>query len=155
MPPESTIPRAIQPLVRRALDGPRRVIVLYGPRQVGKTTLLRRVAADLPGRVLTLNGDWLDDQVRLRPERAALSRLGAGVYYLLVDEAQNIPDIGTCLKLVHDHFPSVRVLATGSSSFDLARRTGEPLTGRQRTFRLYPIAYCELGPDLLSSRTLL
>lgn len=149
------IPRTLEASIRTALAGERKVLVIYGPRQAGKTTLLRSLLAKLEGKSLVLNGDFADDQARLRPERPSLSRLVAGIDHLLVDEAQNVPDIGTVLKLVHDHFPGVRVLATGSSSFDLARRTGEPLTGRQRTFLLYPIAYAEQVPDAITSRTVL
>lgn len=129
-----------EPQIRAALTEGNKVVVLYGPRQVGKTTLLQTVMAAVGGRCLVLNGDFADDQQRLRPERSSLAMLLQGVDYLFVDEAQNVPDIGTSLKLVHDHFPSVRVLATGSSSLALVRGTGEPLTGRQRTFLLYPIS---------------
>ena len=132
-----------------------KVVVLYGPRQVGKTTLLQAVMAAVGGRSLLLNGDFVDDRHRLRPERPALAALLQGVDHLFVDEAQNVPDIGVSLKLVHDHFPAVRVLATGSSSLALVQRTGEPLTGRQRTFLLYPISYAEQQPDVLTGRTVL
>lgn len=110
--------------------------------------MLQRVLADLPARrILRLNGDFLDDQALLRPQRAALESLVAGHDLLFIDEAQNVPDIGRVLKLLHDEFPAVRVLATGSSSLDLARRSGEPLTGRQRVFVLHPIAWCEQDPS--------
>jgi predicted AAA+ superfamily ATPase len=149
------IGRALTEPLRLALVGGDKVVVLYGPRQVGKTTLLETVLSRLEGRILLLNGDFVDDQARLRPERAALSRLVQGIDCLAVDEAQNVPAIGSTLKLLHDHFPGLRVIATGSSSFDLAARTGEPLTGRQRTFRLFPIAYSELAPTPLTSATIL
>jgi hypothetical protein len=94
-----------------------------------------------------LNGDYLDDRNVLVPERRALRELAQDLDYLFVDEAQNIEHIGTSLKLLHDEYPRVRILATGSSSFDLSRRTGEPLTGRQISYQLYPIAWAELAPS--------
>ncbi len=146
------IDRALEPTLIQALLGERRkVVVLYGPRQAGKTTLLERIRASVPGRVQSLNGDYSDDQQLLRPERAALERLVSGIDVLLVDEAQNVPEIGRTLKLLHDEHPKVRVLATGSSSLDLARHSGEPLTGRQRVFVLHPIAYGEQEPTATRS----
>ena len=141
------IDRALEPTIREALLGPRRkVIVLHGPRQSGKTTLLQRIRAGISGSTETLNGDFVDDQALLRPERAALERLVSGLDVLFIDEAQNVPEIGRVLKLLHDEFPSLRILATGSSSLDLARHSGEPLTGRQRVFVLHPVAYSEQRP---------
>ncbi|MFH1999688.1 MAG: ATP-binding protein [Planctomycetota bacterium] len=141
--------------VLEALKGKRKVIVLLGPRQVGKTTLMERLAAELEGRVEILNGDFLDDRDRLKPDRVSLHALVDHIDYLFIDEAQNIPDIGQVLKLIHDQFAHVRVLATGSSSFDLTHRTGEPLTGRQTVFHLYPIAFSERQPRATTQDTLL
>ncbi|HMQ21044.1 MAG TPA: ATP-binding protein [Planctomycetota bacterium] len=150
------IPRQLEVAILDALQRvPPKVLVLFGPRQVGKTTLLAKVRSGLEGNVRTLNGDFLDDQALLRPERGALDRLVQGIQYLFIDEAQNFPDIGRCLKLLHDHHETVRVLATGSSSFDLARRTGEPLTGRQQTMLLYPVSYAERSPTIVYSRAVL
>lgn len=116
---------------------------MYGPRRAGKTTVLESLGKAVQGRVRFLNGDFLDDRRLLRPERAALAALAEGTEYLFLDEAQNNEDIGTCLKLLHDAHPDVRVVATGSSAFDLAARTGEPLTGRQIRHVLYPLAFRE------------
>lgn len=150
------IERALEPVLREALLGSRRkVVVLYGPRQAGKTTLLQRLRPSLPGRVVSLNGDFADDQALLRPERAALDRLVGGVDVLLVDEAQSVPDVGRTLKLLHDEYPRTRVLATGSSSLDLARHSGEPLTGRQRVLVLYPVAWCEQQPEPTRASTII
>ncbi len=141
------IERALEPRLREALLAEqRKVVVLYGPRQAGKTTLLRRLRPTVPGRVEVLNGEFADDQVLLRPERAALARLVGGVDVLMIDEAQAVPQVGRTLKLLHDEFPQVRVLATGSSSLDLARHSGEPLTGRQRVLVLHPVCYGEQEP---------
>jgi uncharacterized protein len=64
---------------------------------------------------------------------------------LVVDEAQKVPNIGANLKLIIDHIPGIKIIATGSSSFDLARVVGEPLTGRKTTLRLYPLSQLEIG----------
>ena len=140
------IKRTLEDRLFATLTQKRKIVTLFGPRQVGKTTLLKILAERLDGLKLVLNGDFLDDRLRLQPDRATLTDLLEPLDFLFVDEAQNIENIGTVLKLIHDEFPRVRVLATGSSSFDLARRTGEPLTGRQATFLLYPISYAELSP---------
>lgn len=132
--------------MRKALAGKNKVIILLGSRQVGKTTLMQKLAGQIKGRLEILNGDFLDDQNRLKPDRASLKQIVDSLDFLFIDEAQNIPDIGLVLKLIHDHHPRVRVMATGSSSFDLTHPTGEPLTGRQETFQLYTISFLEQQP---------
>jgi predicted AAA+ superfamily ATPase len=119
---------------------------LFGPRQVGKTTLLRDVFAELPGKKEFLNADFTDDRALLVPERAALQRLAGHLDHLFIDEAQNIPEVGRVLKLAHDTFPALRVVASGSAAFDLRQRTGEPLTGRQVVLELFPVSLAELEP---------
>ncbi len=84
------IHRLLEPLVLRKLKGKRKVLCLFGPRQVGKTTLLRSVASQIPGEKLILTGDFLDDRQLLRPERGSLASLLAGQDFLFLDEAQNI-----------------------------------------------------------------
>lgn len=102
-----------------------------------------------------LNGDFLDDRDLLKPERASIASLLDGYDYVFIDEAQLFPDIGRCLKVIHDHYPDVKLFATGSSALELGRRTGEPLTGRQHRFRLYPLAYSELDPSPTNRRSIL
>jgi predicted AAA+ superfamily ATPase len=126
----------------------RKVVVLLGARQVGKTTLMGRVFGQLSGRKEFLNGDYADDRALLVPERAALHRLAGHLKWLFIDEAQNISEAGRVLKLLHDEFPGLRVAASGSSSFDLRRRTGEPLTGRQTVLEMFPISFAERKPTL-------
>ncbi len=120
-----------------AHSSPRKVVCLLGLRQVGKTTLLREIHSGLPGQREFLNGDFADDRALLVPERAALRRLAGHLDYLFIDEAQNVSEIGRVLKLLHDEFPRQRVAASGSAAFDLRRKTGEPLTGRQVVFELF------------------
>jgi predicted AAA+ superfamily ATPase len=140
-----------------ALDAssPRKVVCLLGLRQVGKTTLLREIFAGLPGQREFLNADFADDRALLVPERSALQRLAGHLDYLFVDEAQNVPEIGRVLKLLHDEFPRLRVVASGSAAFDLRRKTGEPLTGRQVVFELFPISLAERAPRATTMRGLL
>jgi len=142
--------------IRNALQSsaPRKVICLFGPRQVGKTTLLRTVFDGLGGAAREfLNGDFSDDRALLVPERAPLGRLAGHLDYLFIDEAQNVPEVGRVLKLLHDTFPKLRVVASGSAAFDLRRRTGEPLTGRQTVFEMFPVSLAELQPGATNLRT--
>jgi predicted AAA+ superfamily ATPase len=137
------VPRLLDALGARA---PRKVVCLFGPRQVGKTTLLREVFKELPGEKEFLNADFADDRALLVPERAAQQRLAGHLDHLFIDEAQNIPEVGRVLKLLHDSFRTLRVVASGSAAFDLRQRTGEPLTGRQVVFELFPISLAEMQP---------
>ncbi|MFW5743844.1 MAG: ATP-binding protein [Spirochaetota bacterium] len=125
-----------------------KVVLLFGPRRVGKTTLLRDVARTIGGKQLFLNADFVDDAALLRPERATLDRVSRGFDALFIDEAQQVPEIGRVLKLLHDTYPRLRVVASGSASFDLRERTGEPLTGRQQVFDLFPLSLVESEPNV-------
>lgn len=126
---------------------PNKVLVLLGARRVGKTQLIRTYLQQHPNqKTLQLNGDDLSD-VRLLEDRSVANyqRLLSSIELLVIDEAQNIPDIGLCLKLIVDQIPEIKVLATGSSMFDLSNRLGEPLVGRKNTLFLYPLAQLELS----------
>ena len=140
------IPQAqLDSLVRAVAPG--RVVVLYGPRRVGKTTLIRQFATEHAPDALVVSGE--DITVRHYLESQSVERLRSFVgarRTLIVDEAQHVREIGLSLKLLVDHVDGLRVIATGSSSFDLAQRTGEPLTGRKRTLLLLPLSQLELSP---------
>jgi len=125
----------------------RRVITIYGARRVGKTTLVKRVLQNHPDkRTRYLNCDLQSVQVALSVQEAEPLKSYLGAYDLVVlDEAQNIPDVGKVLKILVDTYPEMQIIATGSSSFDLANRTGEPLTGRVYPLRLYPVSLQELA----------
>ena len=140
------IRRAVEDELRRKFFGGK-ALILYGPRQSGKTTLIRHLVSELPdGDVLWLNGDNPDVRVRLSGISTASWRLLIGNRRLLiVDEAQHIEGIGMALKLVIDEMPEVQVIATGSSAFELMNRTAEPLTGRKFEYRLPPFAFQELA----------
>jgi len=150
------IPRVVQ---KRLVDtlrpgAPRKVLCLRGARQTGKTTLMRAVFEQLPGKEKEfLNGDFADDRALLLPERAALQRLAGHLTHLFIDEAQNVPEVGRVLRLLHDTFPALRVVASGSASFDLRRRTGEPLTGRQILMEMFSVSLAELQPTATTLAT--
>ncbi|NLI76509.1 MAG: ATP-binding protein [Candidatus Riflebacteria bacterium] len=130
-------------LSRKLFKG--KAIILYGPRQAGKTTLLRGFLEGRREPVLWLNADEPDIRDQLRRPTSTLLRQIAGPHRIVcLDEAQRIPDIGLTLKLFVDSLPEVQVIATGSSSFELANRTAEPLTGRKYEFRLHPLGFHEM-----------
>lgn len=125
---------------------PNKVILVFGARRVGKTVMMRQIVADFQGRTLMLNGEDYDTLALLENRSVANYRqLLAGVDLLAIDEAQNIPQIGSILKLIVDEVPGVRVLASGSSSFDLLNKAGEPLVGRSSQFTLSPFSQREIA----------
>jgi len=124
---------------------PGKVLVLLGPRQVGKTTLINTFLETYSGRYYSGVGE--DRAVREVFESEDLQRIKSsfiGYDLVVIDEAQKIQRVGTGLKLLVDHLPEVKVLASGSSSFELPNRLGEPLTGRQKVITLSPLAVLEL-----------
>lgn len=125
---------------------PGKVVIIYGARQVGKTTLIEHfLAENTQYRTLFVSGDDLRAREYLASQSLVQLQSFVGEHDLLViDEAQAIPSIGANLKLLVDHLPNLKIIATGSSAFDLAKQTGEPLTGRKYTLCLYPLAQMEL-----------
>lgn len=125
---------------------PEKVVVVYGARRTGKTTLLNEFLKGEEGAYLLVSGEDIHVQGYLSSQsiEKLTSFIGASTL-LVVDEAQKIPNIGLNLKLIVDHIPGIRVIATGSSSFDLARSMGEPLTGRKHTLKLFPLAQMEIA----------
>jgi len=124
-----------------------KVILLLGARQVGKTTLLKTLVETIKVETRWLNADEADIYTELtaaNTSTALLQIIGSETKLAIIDEAQQITNIGLKLKLIHDTKPDLQIIATGSSSFDLLNSTNEPLTGRKRTFYLYPISYPEL-----------
>jgi uncharacterized protein len=134
-----------------------KVILLLGARQVGKTTLLKRLVETLQVNTKWLNADEADIFNELSAANTStrlLQLIGNDTRLVIIDEAQQISDIGLKLKLLHDNKPELQIIATGSSSFDLLNRANEPLTGRKRTFYLYPVSYQELvnSSNILEAR---
>jgi len=141
---DSYIPQAQLAQLDR-LIAPGKVVVVHGPRRSGKTTLIRRYVEWREPDALVVSGE--DIAAREYLESQSVTKLKALVgerRTLIVDEAQHARQIGLNLKLLVDHAQGLRIVATGSSSFDLARQTGEPLTGRQHTLLLLPLAQMEI-----------
>lgn len=120
-----------------------KTILVFGARRVGKTHLIKRIIAEEGGAYF--NGENLQTRVELETTSLAKLKELIGNHKLVgFDEVQSIPKIGLTLKLIHDTFPDVQCIATGSSAFELRDATAEPLTGRTRVYYLYPYAYSEL-----------
>lgn len=124
-----------------------RAITLMGARRVGKTTLVKALLQQHSDkRVLYLNCDLQSVQVALgTPEAETLKAYLGNQDLVVLDEAQNIPEVGRILKILVDTYPEMQVIATGSSSFDLAYKTSEALTGRVYPFELYPLSLSEIA----------
>lgn len=122
-----------------------KVTVLYGPRRVGKTTLLKDFVRRFPGKTRLDTGEDLRvAEVLSSRDMDKIAEYAAGFDCVCVDEAQHVPNIGLGLKMLIDSRPDLTIVATGSSSFDLAQKVGEPLVGRKKTLTLYPLSTAEL-----------
>lgn len=129
----------IQPLL-----GGNKAIIVMGARQVGKSTLLNELLGENKN-ALWLNGDDIDVQNLFHEMSSTRMRALLGNNkFLVIDEAQRIPNIGLRIKLVTDQVSDVQVIATGSSSFELASKVNEPLTGRKREFKMFPLTFKEM-----------
>ena len=125
-----------------------KVIILYGPRQVGKTTLVKEIQKKNLSNSIYFNCDEPDIREKLESKTSTfLKELIGDKKIIIIDEAQRIKNVGITLKLIIDNFKDVQVIAVGSSSFDLANKTTEPLTGRKYEFYLYPFSIEELNPE--------
>ena len=141
----NTIERLIQQRITLRLQ-PNKVILLFGARRVGKTVLIREILNQFGGKYLLLNGEDMNTFFLLEQQTVSNYKyLLNGIELFVIDEAQNIPDIGRKLKLIVDEIPGIKVIASGSSSFDLLNKTGEPLVGRSSQFLLFPFSQAELS----------
>ena len=122
-----------------------KALLLFGPRQTGKSTLIHAILSAQEKSFLYLNGDEADVRDLLSETTSTKLRNLVGAHSLVfIDEAQRIPGIGLTLKLFTDQLPEIQLIATGSSSFDLSNQVNEPLTGRKYQFTLYPISFAEM-----------
>ena len=152
------IPRIIQQEIEKNLFK-NKVLLLIGARQIGKTTLLKQVLQNCTEKSLWLNADESD--VKRKLENATTStqllQLFGNAKLIVIDEAQQVEDIGLKLKLVIDTNPELQIIATGSSAFELLQKSNEPLTGRKKEYHLYPISFSEMvrHTSLLTEQRLL
>ena len=123
------------------------VVIVYGARQVGKTTLSRKVMAKY-NNPLYLNADEIGDRLKLQNKGSSeLKDFFGDSDLIVIDEAQRVENIGLTAKLIHDTYPDIKLLLTGSSSLDLAAKIKEPLTGRSVEFTLYPLSLSEISDN--------
>jgi predicted AAA+ superfamily ATPase len=124
---------------------PQRVLVIVGPRRLGKTTLLNDFLSRTTLKFKLDSGDNIQtQQVLSSQDFKQILDYASGYDLIAIDDAQQIPNIGMGLKILVDQMPNLIVVATGSSAFDLVGAIGEPLTGRKITLILYPFAHLEL-----------
>lgn len=141
----SHIKRTLQNKIEERL-APGKAVIIYGARRVGKTVLLKEIVKHTQQKSMVLNGEDIDvHNMLLNRSISNYRQLFDGVELLAIDEAQNIPEIGKIIKLIVDEIEGIKVLATGSSSFDLLNKIGEPLVGRASQFMLSPFSIAEIA----------
>lgn len=139
------INRGLVQIIEKELFEVRKIIIVFGARQTGKSTLLEDMLKKYDDKVLHINADELKyvDILSSR-DLNRLQLLTEGYDILFIDEAQRIPEIGINLKILFDRIPKLKIIVTGSSSLDIASKTKESLTGRTSTYHLFPISLYEL-----------
>ena len=139
------IARTLQAKIEERL-APGKAVLIYGARRVGKTILLKEIFNKIEGKKMLLIGEDMDVQNMLQNRSVHHYRqMFEGMNLLAIDEAQSIPEIGSVIKLIIDEIPHIQVIATGSSSFDLLNKIGEPLVGRASQFLLTPFSIREIA----------
>ncbi len=138
------INRILSSKIKDVLFRKPKVIILYGPRQAGKTTLINLITSQIDKKLYFVGDDLYAQNLFRNNELEALKRVIGDNKILIIDEAQRIDNIGLTLKLLIDNLP-VTIFVSGSASFDLANKINEPLTGRTKTFLLYPLSYQEIS----------
>lgn len=133
----------------KKLVEPNKVVAIFGPRRVGKTTLVRKYLEELKtndAKALFVSGDEAEVQKALSSQSIEkLKQFIGDAEIIVIDEAQNINNIGINLKLIVDHIEGKKIITMGSSSFDLNKKIGEPLAGRKWTLKMFPLSQMELG----------
>ena len=135
------VERQIEKRIKEKI-GRGKAIIVMGARQIGKTTLLKQIFSE---NVLWLNGDEIEVRSLFASISAARLKTLIGKHRtVVIDEAQRIEDVGVKLKLITDSLPEVQLVATGSSSFELANKISEPLTGRKWQYQMFPLSFAEM-----------
>jgi len=138
------VTRSLEDVIKKHLFESK-AIILYGARQVGKTTLVNQILKGYSEKILFLNGDHADVREVFSGITSKSLIPVIGDYKIIVlDEAQRIPETGLALKIIHDNFKDVQLIATGSSSFELADKIRESLTGRKYEFHLHTFSLSEM-----------
>ncbi len=123
----------------------KKVVIVFGPRQVGKTTLIKEIVKRVNKQALFFNADDFEIKDMFeRPSIARLKSIAGDAKLIVIDEAQRIENIGITLKLFCDEFPNLQVIASGSSAFELSDKIKEPLTGRSFEYKLFPLSWMEM-----------
>ncbi len=139
------IPRLIEQNVLQYLTHRHKVIIILGPRQVGKTTLSQKIVDYSGLRVTRINADYPEYHRLFRHlDFSELQALVTKTEILFIDEGHQLPNIGKALKILHDEYPNLKIIVTGSASFDLSSKITEPLTGRKAEFLLTPFLLREI-----------
>jgi len=141
--------RIIQKQIQESLFQ-NKIVILYGPRQVGKTTLAKEILKKnnhLQTAYYLCESPDVEDALTNKTAKQMKNFFGEKTELIVLDEAQSVPNIGRSLKLLIDTYPNLQIIVTGSSSFDLANALNEPLTGRYVDFFLYPLSVLELQTE--------
>lgn len=145
----NNILRYIEKDITNSIINLNKVIIIYGARRVGKTTLTEHILKELNYKTLYINGD--ETQYRDILSSGSFSKLNSlthGYELIFIDEAQRIKDIGINLKILIDKSPDLKIVVTGSSSFEIANNISESLAGRDWVYNLYPISFLELSQNM-------
>lgn len=139
------IPRVLEKTIIKQLESSELGVIIFGPRQVGKTTLVKSIIKNLNLKTLQISGDATQyTDIFSSQDLSKLRSAVTGYQLVFIDEAQRIDKIGINIKLLRDHIPDLKIIATGSSSLDLASSVKESLAGRVWNYILYPISFLEL-----------
>jgi len=123
-----------------------KIVIIFGARQVGKTTLAEQIITRLGIKTLKINADEVKyHDILSSRDLDKIKSLVSGYQLLFIDEAQRIENIGVNLKIMADGVKDLKIIVTGSSSFELSNKIKEPLTGRVWTYNLYPLSFLELA----------
>ena len=142
------IKRSLEKDIRNSLFWGK-IIIIYGPRQVGKTTLVQHILKDHQDTGIYFNCDEPDiREIFSEKTSTEMKQYIWNKKLIIIDEAQRVKNIWVSLKILHDTYPDIQIIATGSSSFELANQINEPLTWRKKEFFMYPISFQELSQDI-------